>query len=243
VTVAMLSPPPVEVVADRERADLLLQHPLRTRILEAARQPASAAEMARALGVGAQKLNYHVRRLAEAGFLELMSEVERGNLVERRYRASALSFAVAPEALGPVAQGRFPESDRIAALHLLGRVERLRSEVVRALTEERATEVETLTLDAEVHLPTARARADFARAVREAVEEVVRRFPVPDDERTTDQAGSPKPADRYRILLGAWPAAGEARPTPSADEPTEARHETHSDRPDAVPEEGGGMTQ
>jgi DNA-binding transcriptional ArsR family regulator len=73
MTAPAAPPVPVEPVEEARRAELLL-HPLRQRILSEAREASTAAEIARRVGLPPQKVNYHVRTLAAAGFLHPAGE-------------------------------------------------------------------------------------------------------------------------------------------------------------------------
>jgi len=98
-----------------------LAHPLRVRILEQLREPASAAEVARRLAKAAavsagpggsargprqlvpsrQNLNYHLKELARGGFARRTGTRRVGGFTETLYQASADSVVVT--AGGPVA--------------------------------------------------------------------------------------------------------------------------------------------
>jgi biotin operon repressor len=83
-----------EIVRDGRRAALLVQHPLRSRILNVARAPMSPSAIAAELGESRQKINYHVRQLRRAGFLRAAGRRRKRGLVEQRVVASvgALAF-------------------------------------------------------------------------------------------------------------------------------------------------------
>jgi DNA-binding transcriptional ArsR family regulator len=84
-----------EIVRDGRRAALLVQHPLRSRILNIARAaPMSPSAIAAELGESRQKVNYHVRQLRRAGFLRPAGRRRKRGLVEQRVIASvgALAF-------------------------------------------------------------------------------------------------------------------------------------------------------
>jgi DNA-binding transcriptional ArsR family regulator len=78
------------IVQDLDRATVLL-NPLRLRILRELREPDSASGLSRKIGMPRQKLNYHLRELESAGFLQLVEERRKGNCTERVLRASARS--------------------------------------------------------------------------------------------------------------------------------------------------------
>lgn len=74
-----------------------LSHPTRVAMLDALREPASAASVARAIGQPRQRVNYHLKELEEAGLVERVGEERTGNFVASLYRAVASSFVVSPK--------------------------------------------------------------------------------------------------------------------------------------------------
>jgi DNA-binding transcriptional ArsR family regulator len=98
-----------------------LAHPLRVRILEQLREPASAAEVARRLAKAAavsagsggsahgprqlapsrQNLNYHLKELARGGLVRRTGRRRAGGFTETLYQANADSLVITAE--GPVA--------------------------------------------------------------------------------------------------------------------------------------------
>lgn len=92
----------IEVIVDPRIAIIALD-PIRTRLLAELAEPASAGALASRLGLPRQKINYHLTALEAVG---LVQEVQRrvwGGLTERRLRASATTYLIAPAAMGPVA--------------------------------------------------------------------------------------------------------------------------------------------
>ena len=78
-----------------------LSHPLRVRILDALREPDSAAAVARRLGEARQKVNYHLKELERSGLVVRTGERRNGNFVESLYRAAARTLVVlAPSGVG-----------------------------------------------------------------------------------------------------------------------------------------------
>ncbi|GAA1891248.1 ArsR/SmtB family transcription factor [Lapillicoccus jejuensis] len=73
-----------------------LTHPARLRMLGMLRVdgPATATSLARALGLNTGATSYHLRQLAEHGFIE--EDTERGNARDRWWRATASSTRTAP---------------------------------------------------------------------------------------------------------------------------------------------------
>lgn len=189
-------------VHDPDRASILLDA-LRLQILDEARSPASAAEIARRLALPRQRVNYHVRQLAEAGFLESAGERRKGNLLEHRWRATAQSYLLAPGVLGPLAAGPRHVADRTSAAYLLALTAQVQDEMARVQAEAEAVgeRVPTLSVGAEVRFESAEQRAAFARALRAAVAQVVEDFSSPF--RSDD--GGAAPGRPYRLALGCYP--------------------------------------
>src|SRR5687767_9664630 len=109
----------VEAITQPHRAATLLAHPLRARILARARSPISASDLARSLGQPRQRLNYHVRQLALAGFLTPVAQQKKRNMLEQQYVASALAYVLAPDVLGEVAADPAQVPDTASAAHLV----------------------------------------------------------------------------------------------------------------------------
>jgi len=109
------APDPVLLVRDAGRLNALA-HPMRVQILEALREPASAATVARSIGQPRQKVNYHLKELESAGLIELVGERRVGNFVESLYRAVARTFLVSPE----IAWANDRRSETLRSQHSLG---------------------------------------------------------------------------------------------------------------------------
>lgn len=213
---------PLEIVQEGQRAALLL-HPLRLRILEQAREPASASEIARRIGETPQKVNYHVNALADAGFLRLAGERRRRNFVERRYRATARHYLLSPAVLGTLglpAGAPVSPDDAFSAARLLGLTALVQEELGRTLHEAEtagAGRVPSLSLDAEVRFASAAERSRFASEIRSAVLDVVGRY-------SGRGRGWP-----FRLVLGCYPLPTEGEPVrsePSPPSPPEDLEET-----------------
>ncbi len=195
--------PDVELIRDAETAAVLLKDP-RRRILEMARSPLSAVEMADRLGEPRQRVGYHVRRLVEAGLLENVDEARRGAMVDKRYRSSARAYALASsDLLGPLAARLDSEGDRQSLAHLLGAVHQVQSDLARVLAASGSpTErLPTLTLSSRIRFRDAADRGAFADALVRALTQVVAAHTTPD--RRAD--GAPGEGDPYRLTLTLHP--------------------------------------
>jgi len=150
----------------------------RLAILGCLREPASAAAVAAQLGAPRQRIGYHVRALERAGLVSPVRERAHGGLVERVLQASAASYVVAPQVLGPLAADPAAITDRFSMAYQLA----VASRILRDLAElrgraERANKtVPTLTLDTRVRLPSADAQHAFATELANAVARVIEKY-------------------------------------------------------------------
>lgn len=194
----------VQPIRESRRAAVLL-HPLRLRVLEAARTPISAADIGRALRLPRQKVNYHVRTLARAGFLRRAGQRRKRNLVEKRYVATAEAYVLMPELLGALAPDPAAAGDAVSAARLLAVVASAQTAVARAQAEAsgRGQRLSTLSLDAEFRFESADQRSAFAEALRSAVVDVVGRFTSP----AVGMDGKPGAGRGYRLVVGCYPVA------------------------------------
>ena len=151
----------VETVRDPVRAATLL-NPLRLAIVRELREPDSASGLARKLELPRQKLNYHLRELENAGFLELVEERRKGNCTERMMRATATSYLIDPGALGPDPE-RF--QDRFSASYLVALAARAIQELttLKKRAANAAKKLPTLSLSTEIRFASADAQAAFAK--------------------------------------------------------------------------------
>jgi DNA-binding transcriptional ArsR family regulator len=163
--------------------------PLRRRLLSRLRTPASATELARELEISRQKINYHLRRLEEAGLIELVEERQRRGCVERIMRARADAYVIDPSlmSVGPSIdsnQGpreRAGEGDRHAAEHLVA----VASDTVREVTRMQAAAGQaglrllTFTLETEVRLGAPADLHRFTESLAHAIASVVSDFDSP----------------------------------------------------------------
>jgi DNA-binding transcriptional ArsR family regulator len=202
--VAML--PDLECIADEKRGEALL-HPLRLRILAMARTPASATEIAARLRLPRQRVNYHVRRLADRGLLRRAGRQRKRNMFEQRYVAAARSFLLVPALLGPLEADWRSFEDTASAAYLLALTSRMQSDLARLwrAAQEDGTRPTTLSLKSQFRFASPQQRADFARALRQAVVDVVARHTSVDEVSGGRSASGPA----YRMVLGCYPLAGE----------------------------------
>lgn len=183
------------VLTVRDAAGLqALAHPLRVRALEQLREPASAAEVARRIGEGRQKVNYHLKELLKAGLVEEAGERRAGNFVETLYRSVADAFVVSPEVAWSDPRRTEALRDQHSLEQLVTLGERLQRDAV-ALLDRAAFDGETIasaSVLAEVGFATEEDRTGFLREYLATVRHL------------TDRYGSPG-GTRYLVATAAYP--------------------------------------
>lgn len=181
---------------DRLRAAL---SPLRKRLLDRLRDPASATQLADELDLPRQKLNYHLRVLEQAGLIELVEERQRRGFTERILRASAGAFVVDPTMMAAADAEITAVQDRYAAEHLVGAAASTVREVARmqAAAERSGTRLLTFTIEASIRFEHPGDVHRFTDALAEALAHTAAEFDSPGGR-------------SYRVIVG-------GHPTPKGD--------------------------
>jgi DNA-binding transcriptional ArsR family regulator len=174
----------IQVIDDPAAATVALE-PMRSRLLSELVVPASAATLATRVGLTRQKVNYHLHALEAHGLVRLAQERMWGGLTERLLVATAASYVVSSNALGPVATDlnfalRSPgrEIDRLSASYLIAlgaRVVREVGDLVRR-AKESGKRLATLAVDTEVRFRSAADRAAFSTELTEAITKLVSKY-------------------------------------------------------------------
>jgi DNA-binding transcriptional ArsR family regulator len=180
----------VELLHDPDRVRLALT-PIRRTLLDRLHEPTSATQLAAALNVTRQRVNYHLRALERAGLVELVEHRQRRGCVERIVVAAADAFVVDPAVLGERAE---EPQDRFAAGHLMSMAASVVRDVARQQqeAEREDTRLLTFTLEADVGFATPQ---DFERFTDELAEALA-----------TTAARYDSPGRRYRVIAGGHPA-------------------------------------
>lgn len=160
--------------------------PFRLGLLEGLQQPESASGLARRLGLPRQQVNYHLRELERAGFIELSEARPRRGCTERIMRlTSRVSFPRADAAAPPEVRAD-QEGHGFASAHLLAATAAVAAEVaeLRARADASGKRLVTTTLQGEVRFPTPAAYRAFVEGLTAAVASLVARHAAPDDPRS-----------------------------------------------------------
>jgi DNA-binding transcriptional ArsR family regulator len=200
--------PAWDFVAEMPRASALL-HPLRLKILDALCEPDSAAGLARRLRLPRQKVNYHVRELARAHFLERAGQRRRRNMIERRFRTTAQGYILSPELLGRLGLPQTQAQDPLSAAYLLGLLSLGQSELGRASRKaaQQGKRLATLSVSSELRFESTEQRARFTAEMQRAIVDVIGRYASPH----TLADGAAGPGRPYRLILGCYPIPPKPR--------------------------------
>jgi hypothetical protein len=165
-------------IIDDPAAAIVALEPIRSRLLAELTEPASAATLATRVGLARQKVNYHVRALEAHQLVREAGKRRWGGLTERLLVASASSYIVSPQALGPVAVDPDRDADRLSASYLIALAARVVDEVGNLLRRSRAADkhLATLSLDTEIRFRSAADRAAFSNELIQTVTALAARY-------------------------------------------------------------------
>jgi DNA-binding transcriptional ArsR family regulator len=178
--------------------------PLRRKLLARLREPASATQLAAALDLPRQKVNYHLRALENAGLVELVEERQRRGCVERIMRARPGAVVVDPTVVSHDEDSPAQLSliqDQYAAEHLVDVAAATVRDVARMQVKADETGKRLLTFTAETDVRFA-SPADvhgFTDELTAALREIAARYDTRDGRQYRVVVGghpTPKPIDK-----------------------------------------------
>jgi DNA-binding transcriptional ArsR family regulator len=159
--------------------------PFRLGLLKGLQEPESASGLARRLGLPRQQVNYHLRELERAGFIEMSEERQRRGCTERIMRlTSRVSFPRADEAAPPEVRAD-QEGHGFASAHVIAAASAVASEVAELRSRAgQGARLVTTTLQSEIRFPTPDDYRAFVEGLTAAVARLVARHAAPDDPRS-----------------------------------------------------------
>lgn len=192
----------LDLVAGTARAAALL-HPMRMRILDALREPGSASTVARKLELPRQKVNYHLRELERAGFLELVEERRAGNCIERIVRATAAHFLISPEIMGTLGADSDTVQDHFSSTYLIALAAEMIRDVAagRVQADKSRRRLATFGLQTDVRFANSSDREAFTTELSNCIARLIAKY---HDEKS--EGGR-----RFRFVVGAYPARKKER--------------------------------
>lgn len=188
---------PLLVLRDARQASALL-HPVRRKMLNHLSEPGSASSLAREFAMPRQQLNYHLRELESAGFVEFVEERRKGNCTERLVRATAKAYLISPEALGELGPTAETRRDRFSAAYLVATAGRLIQELATVAARARRANkrIATLTLESEVRFASPEDRNAYAEELANTLARLSAKYHQPG----TDTGRT------FRVVTGVYPA-------------------------------------
>ncbi len=170
-------------------------HPVRAAILDAMREPTTAAAAARTVGQSRQNVAYHVRELEKVGLLRHIGQRQNGNFLEQVYETVAHTLLVSPAATWGDPDARAAAmADQLSLGELFRSGERLQRDSATLL--DRAAfdgeEVPSASVTTEVRFASEEARAAFLQEHLDALSALTRKH--------GSRRGKP-----YRLVLAAYP--------------------------------------
>jgi DNA-binding transcriptional ArsR family regulator len=185
--------PAVLEIRDTERLQALC-HPTRVAMLEALREPASAASVARELGQPRQRVGHHLKTLEQAGLVVPVASRRNGNFVETLYRSAARTFIVAPEVA-------WADPRRVEALASQHSIQNL-VQIGERLQRDALVLLDRAAFDGE-RVPSAAVSAEASFASEEEREEFLKEY-LKTTRELLERFGS-RHGDPYRIVLAVHP--------------------------------------
>lgn len=167
----------VDVIENPAAAAAALD-PIRGRLLTELNTPLSAAALAQRVGMPRQKVNYHLRTLEAHGLVKVAEERRWGGLTERLMVATARAYVVSPSALGSLASDPARTPDHLSASYMIALGARIVREVGALWRQARqeGKRLATLSMDTEIRFRSAAQRAEFTRALQDAVISLAARY-------------------------------------------------------------------
>lgn len=186
------------LITDAEQL-MMIRNPYKLQILQYLNEPHSASEVAKFMGESPQKMNYHFKKLENAGLVRKTGTRAIRNLVEVLYESVAEQYIVTEQT--------DIESDLIRQLkdqgplmHLYDMSEQIKKDTVELLNRvEDAIHVPSAVVDFQVQFADEDERKAFMGEYIELVHELVSKYQV---EKTTE-------TPRFKALLAVYPEGDE----------------------------------
>jgi DNA-binding transcriptional ArsR family regulator len=179
-----------------EQAEALLK-PQRIEVLRQLAEPRSCTEVAKRLGQTQQRVYYHVKRLAEAGLVELVSERKVRGIHEGVYQATARSYWLSPRLVGRIGGDLRQVQDAMSLGYLLDLMEEVQADV--AALDRTAPELPSIGVSGEIHVPPEHRQA-FLNDLQTTLQELFTRY-----------GGSE--GDAFKLAVACYPNPTKGKPS------------------------------
>jgi predicted ArsR family transcriptional regulator len=163
-----MSADPLHIIDEPSRARSALQ-PVRLRLLHLLDTPQSAPQLAKAIGLTRQQVNYHLRALQAQQLVESQDHGRVGRRIDRTFARTATSYVIAPRALGGAAIDPHAVSDAFSSVYLSTVTTRALNDLaaLRRAAAAKGKRVPTLTLETVVRFATPADQRRFAGELAE----------------------------------------------------------------------------
>lgn len=163
-----MSADPLHIIDEPSRARSALQ-PLRLKLLQLLDTPQSAPQLAKAMGLPRQKVNYHLRELQAQQLVESQEHGRVGRRIDRTFARTATSYVIAPKALGGPPIDPHAVADAFSSVYLSTVTTRALNDLaaLRRAAAARGKRVPTLTLETVVRFATPADQRQFAGELAE----------------------------------------------------------------------------
>lgn len=171
-----------------------ITHPIRAQVLSVLREPATAAIVAREIGLPRQKVNYHVKALLNAGLVKHAGERRKGNFMEQLYQAVARRFVISPTAAWDRDKltKTLREQTALANLSRIGESMQHDAAVLLDMAADQDVEVPSVAIETELSFADQADRGQFMQEYMAAIAPLMKKWSSP--------AG-----DAYRMTLAIYP--------------------------------------
>lgn len=185
-------------IEDVNQAMTLLK-PIRLEILKRLDEPRTCPELADYFDESPQKVYYHIKALESAGLVDKVGERRVRGVVESHYQASARAYWLAPKLVGQIGGARAAQ-DQLSLRVLLELAEEVHDDIGKLGNRAAVgSDVPSLSLSAQIHLPNGNRRAEFLQELQELFQQLARKYGLPaEDALITDEQG-------FRLILMCYP--------------------------------------
>jgi hypothetical protein len=172
---------PLDIIDDPARARTALQ-PIRLRLLQLLKQPRSAPQLAKVMGIPRQRVLYHLRTLQAQQLVEAHDHGSVGRRIDRSYVRTATSYAIAPKTLGGAAVDARSVADAFSSAYLSAVAGRALNDLAALgrAAAARGKRIPTLTLETEVRFATPADQRRFADELTSTLAALAARYHQPD---------------------------------------------------------------
>ncbi|MDN4073852.1 ArsR/SmtB family transcription factor [Fictibacillus terranigra] len=176
-----------------EQAAALL-HPIRSELLSALKEPASATEIAKQLNETPQKINYHLKALEKVGLVFRAGTRNVRNLVEVLYQAVAKTL-IFSDSLGLSPEASQKLKDQHALAHVLSLTETMKKDALQLMERAEDQQIPSAVLQSTVSLSNEEERNQFINEYFSLLQQLVGKY----------QSGKKEQGEDFQVSIAVYP--------------------------------------